>query len=115
MQSRFGTILSRDISAGLAHIVRTTLELTASTAQRQGASFQYSAIPVGYPKLAPFDFRAATMRPLFQYGYECAHAGRLWVSSRGIATDHEDGGSTATSRNIPCPADDEFIGRIAAR
>ncbi len=112
---RFRTILSRSISAGLTHMVRTTLELTATTAQRQGASFQYSAIPVGYPKLAPFDFRAATMRPLFQYGYECAHAGRLWVSSRGIATDHEDRGGTATSRNIPCPADDEYIGRIAAR
>ena len=41
--------------------------------------------------------------------------GFVWVSSRGIGADHEDRAGTATSRNIPCPADDEFIGRLAAR
>src|SRR5579859_3650513 len=74
---RFRTILSRSISAGLTHMVTTTLELSAATAQRKGANFQFSAIPAGYPKLATFDFRSTTMRPLFRYGYECAHAGRL--------------------------------------
>jgi len=89
---RFRTIVSRSISAGMTHMVRTTLELTASTAQRQGANLQYSAIPTAYPNLDAFDFRATAMRPLFQYGYECSRV-----------------------RNIPCPAEDEFIGRIAAR
>jgi predicted acylesterase/phospholipase RssA len=112
---RFRTIVSRSISAGMTHMVRATLELTASTAQLQGANLQYSAIPTAYPNLDAFDFRATAMRSLFQYGYECAHAGRLWTASRRIATDPENRAGTTASRNIPCPAEDEFIGRIAAR
>jgi predicted acylesterase/phospholipase RssA len=112
---RFRTIVSQSISAGMTHMVRTTLELTASTAQRQGADLQYSAIPTAYPNLDAFDFRATAMRTLFQYGYECAHAGRLWIASRRVTTDPENRADTTTSRNIPCPAEDEFIGRIAAR
>ncbi len=96
-------------------MLRTTLELTAMTAQLQGTRLEYSAIPVAYPNLAPYDFRAVTMRPLFQYGYECARAGRLWISSRRVAIDEGNRGASVTSRNIPCPADDEFIGRIASR
>lgn len=109
---RARAILSRSVSAGLNHMLRASLELTATTAQLQGARLDYSAIPVAYPNLAPFDFRAATMRPLFKYGYECAQAGRLWISSHRAANENRDDNAT---RNIPCPADDEFIGRIASR
>jgi predicted acylesterase/phospholipase RssA len=112
---RFKTILSRSISAGLTHMTRTTLELTAATAQLQGASLQYSAIPTAYPNLAPFNFRAATMRSLFQYGYECAHDGRLWVSSQRVVTHHSDIGTSVSGPNNACPADDAFIVRFAAR
>src|SRR4029077_6378708 len=58
-------ILSRSIHAGLNHLLRTTLELTAATAQLQGATLQYAAVPAAYPHVDAFDFRAATMRPLF--------------------------------------------------
>jgi predicted acylesterase/phospholipase RssA len=112
---RFTTIVSRSISAGLTHMVRTTLELTATTAQRQGASLEYSAIPTAYPNLATFDFRATTMRSLFQYGYECARAGRLWISSQRAVTEHRDRAETVSGQSIGCPADDEFIGRFAVR
>ncbi len=112
---RFKTIVSRSISAGLTHMVRTTLELTATTAQLQGASLQYSAIPAAYPNLAPFDFRASTMRSLFQYGYDCAHAGRLWISSQRAAADHRERGEVSSEQNIGCPADDDFIASYAVR
>jgi predicted acylesterase/phospholipase RssA len=112
---RFKTIVSRSISAGLTHMVRTTLELTATTAQVQGASLQYSAIPAGYPNLAPFDFRASTMRSLFQYGYDCAHAGRLWISSQRAAADHRDRSEVSSAQSIGCPADDDFIASYAVR
>jgi predicted acylesterase/phospholipase RssA len=59
---RFRSILSRSIPTGLTHMVRTILELTATTAQLRGASFQYSAISTAYPNLAPFDFSALSMR-----------------------------------------------------
>ena len=112
---RVRTIMSRSISAGLTHMVRTTLELTATAAHREGASLEYSAIPTTYPDLAPFDFRASTMRSLFQYGYECAHTGRLWISSQRAVTDQRDRGETASGQSIGCPADDEFIARFSAR
>ena len=115
VQLRFRTIVSRSISAGLTHMTRTTLELTATTAQLQGASLQYSAIPTAYPDLAPFDFRTSTMRSLYQYGYECAHTGRLWVASQAAVTDHPHHGESASGQRIGCPADDDYIARFAVR
>jgi predicted acylesterase/phospholipase RssA len=114
VQLRFKTIVSRSISAGLIHMTRTALELTATTAQLQGASLQYSAIPTAYPKLESFDFRTSTMRSLYQYGYECAHTGRLWVASEGAVTDHPHRGES-DSGQIGCPADDGYIARFAVR
>jgi predicted acylesterase/phospholipase RssA len=111
VELRLRPILSRSISVGLTHMMRATLELTAASAERDGANFAYSAIPVGYGGLSSFDFRASTMRPLFEYGYECAQAGRLWISSPQAARRGEDG----PNQSVQCPADDEFIGRFAVR
>jgi predicted acylesterase/phospholipase RssA len=109
-------ILSRSISAGLSHMLLTSLELTAATTQLQGATLQYSALPATYPRVEAFHFTADTMRPLSKYAYECARIGRLWTTFRHTATD---GGaavrSTADEQNIPCPADDAFIGYFASR
>jgi predicted acylesterase/phospholipase RssA len=108
------SILSRSVSAGLNHMLRTTLELTATDAELEGAQFQFAAIPVAYPQLNSFDFRTPTMRSLFQYGYKCAQAGRLWTSPRSVgpaSANHEPG----TGQPLQCPADDVFIGRLAVR
>jgi hypothetical protein len=112
---RFRAILSRSISTGLTHMMRTTLELTATTAQLQGASLQYSAIPAAYPSPTSFDFRASNMRSLFQYGQDCAYAGRLWIPSQRAVADHADRGETVSGKSLECPADDDFIGRFAVR
>ena len=108
-------ILTRSIRAGLDRLLLTSLELTAATAQLQGATLQYSALPNAYPRLDPFDFRADAMRPLFYYADECARAGRLWtVFGR---TSDNDGTilSAAETAKIPCPADDSFIRYFASR
>ena len=108
-------ILSRSIHAGLDHLLLTTLELTAATAQLQGATLQYSAVPGTYPPLDPFDFRAATLRPLFRYADECAQTGRLWTK---FVRTHDDGGTVrgmAETQKVPCPADDAFIRYFASR
>jgi predicted acylesterase/phospholipase RssA len=113
VQLRFRPILSRSISVGLTHMMRTTLELTATSAELARAHFEYSAIPVAYPNLAPFDFRASTMRSLFQYGYDCAQTGRLWISSpRAAGADRADNDA---NQSVRCPADDEFMSRFAGR
>jgi predicted acylesterase/phospholipase RssA len=115
VELRLRPILSRSISVGLTHMMRTTLELTATSAERDGAHFEYSAIPVAYGDLASFDFRASTMRPLFEYGYDCAQAGRLWISSPRAAHEDADRRGDGMNHSVRCPADDEFIGRFAVR
>ena len=115
VQLRFRSIMSRSISTGLSHMVRTTLELTATTVQLDGAGFEYSAIPVVYPDTAPLDFRAARMRQLFHYGYECARTGRLWVLAQHAFINSATRDSTVGRRNIPCPADDDLIRGFALR
>jgi hypothetical protein len=99
--------------AGFNHMFRTTFELTAGDAEREGAQLQFAAIPVAYPQADPFDFRTPTMRSLFQYGYTCAQAGRLWISSRGDGSDAASRTGAVANQNTPCPVDDEFIGRLA--
>ena len=115
IELRFKPLLSRSISVGLTHMMRTTLELTATSAERDGTNFEYSAIPVAYGSLAPFDFRASTMRPLFEYGYDCARAGRLWISSSRATSEDADHHADGMNQRLQCPADDEFIARFAGR
>jgi hypothetical protein len=112
---RFRSILSRSISVGLTHMMRTSLELTATSAELEGAHFEYSAIPVAYPNPAPFDFRASTMRSLFQYGFDCAQTGHLWISSQRAPGENVDRGDEGSNHRFGCPADDGFIGRFAVR
>jgi predicted acylesterase/phospholipase RssA len=112
---RTRSILSRSVSAGLNHMFRTSLELAATDAELEGAQFQFAAIPVDYPQLDPFDFRTPTMRSLFQYGYKCAQAGRLWISSRVVGSNGASRTGTAASENTPCPVDDASIERFAVR
>ena len=112
---RATTIMSRSVAAGLNRMMRTTLELTAATAEQRGIALDYSAIPVSYPYHGALDFSAATVRPLFQYAYECARTGRLWTAFQ------PDAGRVAGARiglggpGAPCPADDAYIARFAAR
>jgi hypothetical protein len=110
---RTRSILSRSVLAGLNHMLRTTLELTATDAELHGAQFQFAAIPMDYPEPNSFDFRTPSMKSQFQYGYKCAQAGRLWTSSRSVG--HDDANGDGTNQPSQCPADDEYIGRLAVR
>ena len=112
---RTRSIVSRSVSTGLNHMLRTTLELTATDAELEGAQFQFAAIPATYPQLDSFDFRTPTMRSLFQFGYTCAQAGRLWTSSRSVGRDDASRDETGSGQSSQCPADGEFIGRLAVR
>jgi predicted acylesterase/phospholipase RssA len=115
LRLRARSILSRSVSAGLNHMLRTTLELTATDAELQGAQFQFAAIPVAYPQVDSFDFSTPTMRSLFQFGYRCAQAGRLWTSSRGVGVDAANRDDSGAGPPKQCPADDASISRLAVR
>jgi len=112
---RARTIMSRRVAAGLNRMMRTTLELTAATAEQRGIALDYSAIPVSYPYHGALDFSAATVRPLFHYAYECARAGRLWTEFRPDAGRRAGAQVGLDGPTSPCPADDAFIARFAGR
>jgi predicted acylesterase/phospholipase RssA len=107
-------ILSRSIRVGLDHLLMTTLQLTAATAQLEGADLQYSSLPADYPLPDTFDFSARIRRPLFHYAYQCAESGRLWTalpSADDKGTSHD----MAQAATISCPADNPMNGFLATR
>jgi predicted acylesterase/phospholipase RssA len=108
-------ILSRSIRAGLNHLLLTTLELTAATAQLDGADLRYSALPQAYPLPDAFDFSARIRRPLFHYAYQCAESGRLWTVYPRAHDDQETSHGIARTEPVPCPADNPFYGSFATR
>jgi predicted acylesterase/phospholipase RssA len=108
-------ILSRSIRVGLDHLLLTTLELTAATAQLEGAELQYSSLPAGYPLPDAFDLSARIRRPLFHYAYQCAETGRFWTAFPPTADDKETSPSAARTATVPCPADHPFGGFFATR
>jgi predicted acylesterase/phospholipase RssA len=109
-------ILLRSIHVGLSHLMLTTMQLTAATAQLDGADLQYSSLPTGYPLTDSFDFSATIRRPLFRYAYECAKAGRLWTAYPRADNDNDESRSMVrTQHGPPCPADDPFFGYFATR
>jgi hypothetical protein len=55
----------------------------------------------------------AAERALFQYGYKCAQAGRLWTASRSVGSEEANDDGTGQSNQYP--DGNEFIGRLAAR
>jgi predicted acylesterase/phospholipase RssA len=108
-------ILSRSIRVGLDHLLLTTLELTAATAQLEGAELQYSSLPAGYPLPDAFDFSARIRRPLFHYAYQCAEAGRFWTAFPPSDDGKETSPGTRRTETVPCPADNPFYGFFATR
>jgi predicted acylesterase/phospholipase RssA len=99
-------ILARSIRSGLNQLMLTTLRLTAATAQRQGATLHFAAVPTTYPHVEFFDFSARTTRPLLRYAYGCAQAGRLWTELRRADDDHETEFVGTQTQAVPCPAED---------
>jgi predicted acylesterase/phospholipase RssA len=105
---RASAIVTRSVGQAMSRMTRTTLELTATTAQQRGIALDYAAIPAGYPYHDPFDFRAATVSTLFRYAAECAEHGRLWTAfQQGSDSSTDSRGSTP--RGAECPADDTSI------
>ena len=106
-------ILSRSIRVGLDHLLLTTLELTAATAQLEGADLQYSSLPLDYPLPDAFDFGARIRRPLFHYAYQCAETGRLWMAFPPSDDDRQTSHGMAGTEAVPCPADNSLVGFFA--
>ena len=77
---KLGPIMVRTLSVALRHMAREEVVGVNQFAEKYDMSVQSSYLPFDYPKYSSADFRASTMRPLFEYGERCAQAGRLWTT-----------------------------------
>ncbi len=102
-------ILSASFSAALKHMSRMQLASTAEFARNHGMKLEFTAIPMDFPPVSPLDFRARTMKSLFNYGLRCAEQGRLWTTVDQAISRADDAMSrwrvdTRTSRVAPQPS-----------
>jgi hypothetical protein len=107
------SVFTRSLSAGLSHVTRAKLESTVDAARQRGISLDYAAIPASYPLTGAWDFNPDTQRSLFEYAATCAEAGRLWTPVQA-ASGEQVAGRLPAARGPTCPADDAFIGHLAA-
>jgi len=77
---QLGPIVSRTFSAALKHMSRAQVVAVNQFAEKYRMSVQSTYLPFDYPKYGSADFRASTMRALFDYGARCAQSGRLWTT-----------------------------------
>jgi predicted acylesterase/phospholipase RssA len=78
---KLGAIVARTFSVALKHMSRTQVVSVDQFAEKYRMSVQSTYLPSDYPKYSSADFRASTMRPLFDYGARCAERGRLWTTT----------------------------------
>ena len=73
-------IVARTFSVALKHMSRAQIVAVDQFAEKYRMSVQSTYLPIDYPKYSSADFRASTMRPLFEYGARCAQSARLWTT-----------------------------------
>jgi predicted acylesterase/phospholipase RssA len=73
-------IVARTFSVALKHMSRAQVVAVDQFAEKYRMSVESTYLPFDYPKYSSADFRASTMRPLFEYGARCAQSGRLWTT-----------------------------------
>jgi predicted acylesterase/phospholipase RssA len=77
---RLRPIVARTFSVALKHMSRAQVVAVDQFAEKYRMSVQSTYLPFDYPQYSSADFRASTMRPLFEYGERCARNGRLWTT-----------------------------------
>jgi predicted acylesterase/phospholipase RssA len=88
------SIMARSFTVALKHLSRAQVIAVDQFADKYRMSVQSTYLPFDYPKYNSADFRASTMRPLFEYGARCAESGFLW------ATMDETMGTVATAAPV---------------
>ena len=73
-------IVARSFDAGTKAQVRTQLAISAALAQRNGATFAYTAIPAEVDANS-LNFKVDNMRRLYELGYERALMGLAWTAA----------------------------------
>jgi len=77
---KLGSVMTRTFKVALKHMSRAQVVSINQFADKYRMSVRSTFVPLDYPTYSPADFRASTMRPLFEYGARCAESGRLWTT-----------------------------------
>ena len=107
---RLRPIVARTFSVALKHMSRAQVVAVDQFAEKYRMSVQSTYLPFDYPQYSSADFRASTMRPLFEYGARCAEMGRLWTTMDEtmdtVARAAPASKRTAVDQKIECPLRD---------
>jgi predicted acylesterase/phospholipase RssA len=77
---KLGPVVARTFKVALKHMSRAQVVAIDQFAAEYRMSVQSTYLPYDYPEYSSSDFKASTMRPLFEYGARCAESGRLWTT-----------------------------------
>jgi predicted acylesterase/phospholipase RssA len=77
---RLRPIVARTFSVALKHMSRAQVVALDQFAEKYRMSVRSTYLPFDFPQYSSADFRASTMRPLFEYGARCAQSGNLWTT-----------------------------------
>ncbi len=93
-------IVARTFSVALKHMSRAQVVAVDQFAEKYRMSVQSTYLPFDYPLYSSADFRASTMRPMFEYGARCAQSGHLWTTL-DETMDTVEAAASASKRNPP--------------
>jgi len=107
---RLRPIVARTFSVALKHMSRAQVVAVDQFAEKYRMSVRSTYLPFDYPQYSSADFRASTMRPLFDYGARCAQSGRLWTTMDEtmdtVAKAAPASKRTPVDQKIECPLRD---------
>ena len=107
---RLRPIVARTFSVALKHMSRAQVVAVDQFAEKYRMSVRSTYLPFDYPQFSSADFRASTMRPLFDYGARCAQSGRLWTTMDEtmdtVAKAAPASKRTPVDQKIECPLRD---------
>ncbi len=107
---RLRPIVARTFSVALKHMSRAQVIAVDQFAEKYRMSVRSTYLPFDFPQYGTADFRASTMRPLFEYGARCAQSGRLWTTldetMDTVAKAPPYSKRTPLDRKVECPLRD---------
>lgn len=117
---KLGPIMARTFAVALKHMSRSQVVAVDQFADKYRMSVQSTYLPFDYPRYSSSDFRASTMRPLFEYGARCAASGRLWATMdetmATVATAAPVSKRTpAANHKVECPLRDDQFAAVGER
>jgi hypothetical protein len=98
------SILSRSVAAVLKKEARSNIQAVFAFSRRLDMKLRVSAIPNGFPHEKALDFDPSTMRILFDYGFQCATAQRVWGDALYFLDEAIRTSANPIEGYVSCPA-----------